>query len=57
MSKAQLEQAFEAWEKGCRIDPGKYRTADECKRLSVSQLSAERADYFYELLTLEQAKA
>lgn len=53
-TKRQMEQAFEAWENDFRIDPAKYRTLDEIRGLSVSQVSAERADYFFELLTLEQ---
>lgn len=56
VTRAQVEQAFEAWERGYRIEPEKYRTADECKCLSVSQVSAERADYFVELLRVEQRK-
>lgn len=50
IDKTTLELAFEAWEKGYRISPEKYRTTEECKFLGVSQLSAERADYFFELL-------
>lgn len=57
LTKQQMELAFEAWEKGFRIGPEKYRTEDEVRCLSVSQVSAERADYFFELLKLEQAKA
>ena len=57
LTMQQMEQAFEAWEKGFRIAPEKYRTEDEVRCLSVSQVSAERADYFFELLTLEQMKA
>lgn len=53
---AQMEQAFEAWERGFRIEPDKYRTAQECICLGVSQVSAERADYFFQLLWLEQQK-
>jgi hypothetical protein len=52
VTKEQMEQAFEAWEKGYRIEPEKFRTLEECKFLGVSQLSAERADYFYELLLI-----
>lgn len=57
LTKQQMEQAFDAWEKGFRIDPEKYRTEDEVRFLSVSQVSAERADYFFELLKLEQVQA
>lgn len=57
LTRAQMEQAFDAWERGYRIAPEKYRTPDECKCLSVSQVSAERTDYFWELLKLEQARA
>lgn len=57
LTRDQMEQAFEAWERGFRIEPEKYRTQDEVRCLSVSQVSAERADYFWELLRLEQAKA
>lgn len=53
IDKGTLEAAFERWEKGYRITPDKYRTPEECKCLSVSQVSAERADYFFELLALE----
>ena len=57
LTKQQMEQAFEAWEKGFRIEPEKYRTEDETRCLSMSQVSAERTDYFFALLQLEQAKA
>ena len=53
----QIEQAFEAWEKGFRIAPEKYRTENEVRCLSVSQVSAERADYFFELLNVQQVRA
>jgi hypothetical protein len=56
VTKAQLAQAFEAWERGYRIAPDKYRTPTECAMLGVSQISAERADYFFELLAIEQQK-
>lgn len=56
VTKEQLERAFEAWETGFRISPEKYRTQDEVRCLAVSQVCAERADYFYELLVIEQAK-
>ena len=54
ITKAQLELAFEAWEQGFRIDPDKFRTAEEVADLSVSQVSAERADYLFELLAMQQ---
>jgi hypothetical protein len=57
VTRDQMEQAFEAWENGFRINPAAYRTEDETRQLPVSAVSAERADYFFELLKLEQAKA
>lgn len=56
ITKTHLENAFEAWEKGCRVNPEMFRTEEECRRLSVSQVSAERADYFFELLKQEVAR-
>lgn len=56
VKKRQLELAFEAWETGYRIEPSKFRPPEECAWLNVSQVSAERADYFFELLVIEQAK-
>lgn len=56
VTKAQMERAFEAWENGYRIEPDKYRTPEECAGLPVTQVSAERADYFFELLTLQQSE-
>lgn len=46
----QMAKAFEAWENGFRAEPTKYLTADECAAAEVSQLSADRAVYFRELL-------
>lgn len=56
LTRQQMEQAFEAWENGFRIEPAKFRSPDECKQLSVSQVSAERTDYFWQLLLPQQAK-
>lgn len=57
ITKQHLEQAFEAWETGFRVDPKAYRTEEETRGLPVSQVSAERADYFFTLLDAVQAKA
>jgi hypothetical protein len=57
LTKQDLERAFEAWEKGFRVRPEAYRTADECLYLSVSQVSAERADYMFELLSIQRQAA
>jgi hypothetical protein len=46
----RLAQAFEAWERGFRAEPQNFRTGADCLALGVSQISAERADYFFELL-------
>ena len=54
-AREQLERAFQLWEDGYRIAPDKYRTAEEMAGLTVSQLSAERADYFAELLAMVAA--
>jgi hypothetical protein len=54
---ASMAQAFEAWENGFRADPSKYLTAEECAAANVSQLSADRAAYFYELLTAKKESA
>lgn len=47
----QMAKAFEAWENGYRADPQKFMTAEEVAAAEVSQLSADRAAYFHELLT------
>jgi hypothetical protein len=47
----QMAKAFEAWENGYRAEPQKFMTADEMASAEVSQLSADRAAYFHELLT------
>ena len=46
----QMAQAFEAWEAGFRAEPSKYMTAKQCAAANVSELSADRAAYFRELL-------
>jgi hypothetical protein len=46
----QLAIAFELWETGYRADPSKYMTQEECIKADVSELSADRAAYFQELL-------
>lgn len=46
----QLAKAFELWENGYRAEPQTFRSPEECAALGVSQLSAERATYFAELL-------
>lgn len=48
----QMAQAFEAWENGFRAEPSKYLTPEECAAANVSTLSADRAAYFRELLTV-----
>lgn len=55
VTKEQMQEAFEQWEQGFRISPENYRTEEETRGLSVSQVSAERADYFFELVRLQQA--
>ena len=57
VTREQMEKAFEAWESGFRIEPEKFRSHEETLGLSVSQVSAERADYFFELVRLQQANA
>jgi hypothetical protein len=47
----QMAKAFEAWENGYRAEPQNFMTADEMAAAEVSQLSADRATYFHELLT------
>lgn len=51
VSMEKMAKAFEAWENGYRADPQKFMTADEVATAEVSQLSADRAAYFHELLT------
>lgn len=46
-----LAKAFEAWENGFRADPGNFLSADECAALGVSEISANRASYFAQLLS------
>lgn len=45
-----LAKAFEAWELGFRAAPQSFRTTEEIAQLGVSQVTAERADYFFALL-------
>ena len=51
----QMAQAFEAWENGFRAAPEKFLTAAECAALNVSEVSADRAAYFRELLAVSLA--
>lgn len=51
----RMAQAFEAWENGFRAEPSKYLTAEECAAANVSELSADRAAYFRELLAVAAA--
>lgn len=46
----QLARAFEAWENDFRADPSQYMTPGEVAAAEVSELSADRASYFLELL-------
>jgi len=46
----QMAQAFEAWENGYRATPGEYMTPEQCAQAQVSELSANRASYFAQLL-------
>lgn len=55
LTKQQMDQAFEAWERGCRIHPERFRRPEEVACLGISQVSAERTDYLFELLMMEQA--
>jgi hypothetical protein len=57
ITKEQMQAAFEAWENGFRVEPEKFRTHEECAALGIDIVSAERTDYFWELIKLEQAKA
>lgn len=51
VSIEQMAKAFEAWENGYRAEPQKFMSAEEVAAAEVSQLSADRAAYFHELLT------
>lgn len=51
ISIEQMAKAFQAWENGYRAEPQKFMTADEMAGAEVSQLSADRAAYFHELLS------
>lgn len=46
-----MAKAFELWENGFRADPSKFLTPEETAAAEVSQLSADRAAYFSELLS------
>lgn len=46
VTRAELAQAFEKWEQDFRVHPDKLLSAEEVMFLGVSQVSAERADYF-----------
>jgi hypothetical protein len=48
----KLAKAFELWENSYRANPNKYLTAEVCARLKVSEISADRAEYFQELLDM-----
>ena len=50
LTLTQMAQAFEAWENGFRAAPSEYMTAEECAAAQVSELSAQRAAFFAELL-------
>jgi hypothetical protein len=43
-------KAFEAWENDYRANPQEYLTPEEASEIGVSQLSADRANYFYHLM-------
>ena len=47
----QIAQAFESWEDGLRAMPENFLTHEQCALASVSELSANRAEHFYSLLT------
>lgn len=46
----QMAKAFEAWENGYRANPSAFMTPEECSASGVSELSADRAAYFRELI-------
>jgi hypothetical protein len=46
----QFAKAFAAWENGYRSNPTEYLTPEEVSEIDVSQLSADRATYFHQLL-------
>jgi hypothetical protein len=46
----QLAKAFEIWETNFRLEPSEFLTKEEVASIGVSQLSADRASYFLELL-------
>jgi hypothetical protein len=43
-------KAFEDWENDYRTNPQEYLTAEQALELGVSELSAQRASYFYQLM-------
>lgn len=43
--------AFEKWESDYRVNPSNYLTHEEVAASGVSEVSADRAEYFMELLT------
>ncbi len=50
ITRDRLARAFERWEQGWRATPSAFRSEAECLALGVSEVSAERADYFFALL-------
>ena len=46
----QFAKAFEAWENDYRTNPQEYMTPEQALELGVSELSAQRASYFYQLM-------
>ena len=52
----QMAQAFEAWEDGFRAMPENFLTHEQCALVGVSELSANRAEHFYSLLTQVRRK-
>lgn len=56
VTKEQMIHAFEAWENGFRVNHANFYTPEETAAMGVTQVSVERADYFFELLKVEQAK-
>jgi hypothetical protein len=49
-SLEQMARAFEAWESDFRANPQEFMSGGACAAAGVSELSANRAAYFYELL-------
>lgn len=46
----KFAKAFQLWEDGFRAEPSSFMTAEQSAEMEVSQLSTERAEYFYQLL-------